>query len=251
MAGASIIDLRWKASQDDGAEGWRGYEVYQSTRSFAGIPAESLDAYRITPEPQLSNSFRAAGLVRGHIYWFRVGSVRGWEGRTERSPLTAEADAAPRPEWNKQVQEIGNPSGVQGIDLSSGEVRRLDPADASALAAFDLYFGTTDPFDGPGPPGSLAGPRLKSVSELANRNPAWAARVVQIKYLGTNWEVPAIVDDGWSREVDLFEGAVYAVKTPEGNYAKILVSSLTGEVSPYRQLSLKWAYQTVRGYPKP
>jgi hypothetical protein len=247
-AGASIADLFWRASPDEGIEGWLGYEIYRATRSFDTVPAESLDAYRITPEPLAATSYRVAGLLRGVIYRFRVGAVRGWDERVERSPLAPQAEAAPRPEWTRQVQELLNPIGVQGIDLSRGEVRRIDPADASSMAAFDLYFGTSDPLDGPGPPETPAGPRLKSVSLLAARNPAWAPRLVLLKRLGTSWEIPPVTDDGWSEEVDLVPGAVYAVKTPEGNYAKILVATLVGEVSPYRQLSLHWAYQTIPGY---
>lgn len=250
-AGTSICDLRWTASGDDGADStWRGYEIYQAPRSFAGIPPDSVAAYRIAG-PITGASYRASGLARGTIYHFCVGAVRAWAGYEERSSLTPDVDIAPRAEWTKQLQEIRNPAGGLAIDLSAGEVRPVDPAGASGNAVFavDLYLGTSDPLDGPGPASDPAAPRIKSVSLLANRNPEWARHRVWVKRLGSDWSVSTVSDDGWGEEADLEPGGVYAVKTTERNFAKLLVADLPTAVSPYRQLTVKWAYQSIPGYP--
>jgi hypothetical protein len=248
--GTSIADLRWTPSRDEASDStWRGYELYAATRTFASIPPDSVLAYRIAG-PITESSFRASELVRGTIYYFRVGALRAWEGREERSPLTAEIDLGPRAEWTWQLQEVRNPAGGLAIDLSSGEVLALDPAEASGLSRRDLYFGTSDPLDGPGPATNPAAPRIKSVSLLRNRNAAWASRRVQLKRLGSDWSVSTVSDDGWGEEADLQQGAVYAAKTPEGNFAKILVADLPVAISPYRQLTVKWAFQSIRDYPR-
>ena len=249
VAGTSIVDLEWQSSADDGVSGWLGYEIFRSTRSFDLVPPDSLPALRIAG-PQTGLRYRAAGLTRGVRYWFAVRSMRGWDTTEERSTLSRPIDAVPRPEWNKQIQEIRNPLGGQAFDLSTGDVRPLDPSDPSGRFSRDLYFGTSDPFDLGGDHGLEATPRLKSVSALANRDPLWSERRFLLKKLGEQWLIGPITDEGWSEEVDLELGAVYAIKTPEGNYAKLLVADLQGSVSPYRQLSVKWAYQTVPNYPR-
>ncbi len=248
-AGTSIADLRWTASIDEGPDStWQGYEVYAATRSFSRIPPDSLAAYRIAG-PIRESAFRASNLTRGTIYFFRVGALRAWAGREERSPLTSEVTSAPRAEWTTQLHEVRNPLGGLAIDLSAGVVRPLDPADATGLSARDLYFGSSDPLDEPGPPADPALPRLKSVSLLANRNAAWASRRVWIKRLGSDWSVSTVSDDGWGEEVDLEAGAVYALKTPERNFGKLLITDLPGGISPYRQITVKWAFQSLRDYP--
>lgn len=249
VAGTSIVDLQWQPSPDDGAPGWLGYEIYRSPRPFDQVPAESLDVL-LVGGPETGQQYRAAGLTRGVQYWFAIRSLRGWEDRSEKSALSASAEAIPRPEWNKQIQEIRHPLGGQAFDLSTGSVVPLDPSDPSGRFSRDLYFGTSDPLDLGGEGGLAAGPRLKSVSALANRDPLWAQRRVLVKRIGTSWQTGPITDDGWSEEVDLELGAVYAIKTPEGNYAKLLVADLQGAISPYRQLTVKWAYQLVPGYPR-
>jgi hypothetical protein len=252
LAGGSIADLGWTPSPDEPLPAWAGYEVYSSTRSLENVPTDSLPAYRIAG-PVTGNSFRASGLRSGRIYYYRVGALRAWavqeEQREERSPLTPQLDMAPRPEWTQQLREVRNPAGGLAIDLSAGEARPLDPADASGVYARDLYFGTSDPLDGPGPAATPATPRLKSIALLANRDPGWARQHVFIKRLGSDWNVSTVSDNGWAEEVDLEQDAVYAVKTPEGNFAKLQVADLTGLVSPYRQLAVRWAYQTIPGYP--
>lgn len=248
-AGGSIADLSWSASPDELLPEWRGYEVYSATRSLDGLPPDSLSAYRVG-EAIVGTSYRASGLRLGTIYYYRVGALRAWEGREERSPLTSQADIAPRPEWTKQLQEVRGRGGDVAIDLSAGEVRPVDPSDASGVFARDLYFGTSDPLDGPGSTSVPATPRLKSISLLANRDPGWGRQRVWLKRLGSDWSVSTVSDDGWAEEVDLEQDAVYAVKTPEGNFGKILVADLPEGVSPYRRLTVKWAFQTIPGYPR-
>lgn len=254
--GTSIADLRWTVSSDEAPDStWQGYEVFAATRSLGSIPRDSLSAYRIAG-PVTTSSYRASGLSRGTIYHFGVGSLRAWgppdNRREERSPLAPEIDIAPRAEWTKQLQEVRNPAGGLALDLSAGEVRALNPADVSGNGVYarDLYFGTSDSLDGPGPAGNPAKPRIKSVSLLANRNAEWARHRVRVKRLGSDWTVSTVSDDGWGEEADLELGAVYAVKTSEGNYAKLLVADLPTAVSPYRQLTVKWAYQSIPGYPR-
>ena len=243
LAGATNIDLTWEPSPDEEMMDWHGYEVFASTQSLVAVPPESLFIYRagIVTEPE-RRGFRVSRLVQGTRYYFRVSARREWPARIQRSSLTDEIEAAPRPEGLALMNEVAAPGGGTVLDLSVGAVRPLSPADPSDIDRMDLYFGTADPMDGPGPL------HLKSVSLLSNRDPGWEGRTIHLQPLGTSWAASEPADGPWLEEVEIVEGGVYAVRLPEGHYGKVQVTSFLG-THPYRQIQLRWAYQSIPDYP--
>jgi hypothetical protein len=250
--GASVIMLVWGASPDHNPRGytvtgWRGYEVFRAPRSFAEIPEGSLGDYLITPQPVPDESLAVMNLRPGNLYWFAVRSVRSLPNEdgttwTERSGISPEVTAYSLPGGAVELREIDHPQGAQAVDLSDGgAVRALDPRDTSAVDRFDLFVGADSAH-----PGELA---LKSVSLLRGIDPAWGARRVGIKAIGTNWDARTTTDDGWAEEAELVEGEVYALKLPEGNFAKIELFDVIRGYAPYRQANLKWAYQVIPDFP--
>lgn len=209
--------------------------------SFADIPPDSLDVLQVATVPDTGHTYRAFRLLLGVRYYYCVRCVRSWDGTTEYSGLSSEVDLAPRPSGNLVLWEEALPTGGTCVSLAKGEVLPLDPSDPSGIADRDLYFGTSDSLDGAG---TL---RLKSVSLLANRNPAWAGRRIKLKAIGTNWNVNTTSDTLWTDHATVVVGEVYAILLPEGNYAKVQVTSVVG-VYPRRQIQLQWAYQLIPGY---
>jgi len=252
VLGSSVVDLAWDASPDEGMDHWRGYEVYMAPVPMSSIPEGELIRYRMAFVPDQIQELRRGGLTRGTLYYFAVGSLRGWgvwmenEQRwemEERSGPGPEVVLSPRPEWlHLGVTELANPGGKVALDLSAGAIRPLDVQDPSGVADRDLYFGTSDPMDGPGPL------RMKSISLLANRHEGWSERVVRFKLLGDDWNVSTTSDEGWLEEISVEIAKVYAVLLPEGNYAKIRITEIARSY-PYRQMQLQWAYQTVPDLP--
>lgn len=239
----SLVDISWDASSDEGIENWAGYQIFYSTSSLVGMPESELDPFLATPEPTRERLVRISGLIQGQRYYFHARSVRRYDGMLERSEPTPEFHMSPRPEG--AVSGFGELSSslAASFDLSARAVRPLDPADPSRIAERDFYFGTTDEFD---QEGNLV---LKSISELANRDPAWGSRVIQIKPLGVdNWNVTTTTDDGWSTQVPIEPLGVYAIKTPEGNFGKIWVTGVS-RFPPERIVTFIWAYQTIPNYP--
>ncbi len=251
VLGPSIADLLWDRSPDENVDHWRGYEIYMSPSPIHSIPEGEHHRYRVALVETGNRWFRRGGLARGTLYYFSAGSLRGWgrwmetEGRwetEERSGPGPEVVLSPRPEWPAFTTELAHPGGPLAIDMSAGAVRPLDVHDASGLSDRDLYFGTSDPMDGPGPVW------MKSVSLLANRNEVWSGRVVRFKSLGEDWNINTTTDDGWEEQVPVVVGRVYAALLPEGNYAKIQITSLEG-AHPNRLTQLRWAYQTIPDFP--
>lgn len=251
IAGSSVVDLAWERGPDEGVDHWTGYEVFMAQVPISSIPEEDLGRHRVGFVQGAIRQYRRGGLTRGTLYHFAIGSLRGWgawieDGERweieERSGPGQEVVLSPRPEWPAHITEFGHPGGSFALNLSAGSVRRLDVHDPSVVAERDLYFGTADPMDGPGPIW------MKSVSLLANRHEGWSERVVRLKLLGNDWSVNTTTDDGWSEQIAVDIGLVYAVLLPEGNFAKIQITSIVG-AHPYRQIQLQWAYQTIPGFP--
>ena len=241
---SNLADVRWASSIDEGIQHWRGYLVYAGEEDLRNKSEADLLPFLVTPAPTPATARRILGLEIGTRYFFHTRSVREYEGVVEYGPLSEPADMSPRPEnLIAQVFEMARFSGGHGVDLSAQSRLLLDPNDPSPLPGVDLYVGTSDPLDGPG---TLM---LKSVSLLANRNEAWGSREVLIKTLEEEeWEVATTTDDEWSTSVPAVRDHVYAVKTPEGNYAKLRVTDVQGG-HPNRSVRLQIAYQTLPNYP--
>lgn len=251
VLGPSVADLYWERSPDENIDHWKGYEISMTPSPINSIPEEERHLHRLALLEGGNRQFRRGGLSRGTLYYFSVSSVRGWgawiesEGRwetEERSGPGPEVVLSPRPEWNAFTTELAHPGGSFALDLSAGTVHPIDVYNPSEVSDRDLYFGTSDPMDGRGPVW------MKSVSLLANRNEAWSDRVVRFKLLGYDWSVNTTTGDGWMEQVPVERDLVYAVLLPEGNYAKIQITGVEGG-HPYRQIQLRWAYQTIPDFP--
>lgn len=246
---ARLSDVSWRASPDEGMDLWRGYEVFAADRSLVGLSEAEVIPLRVSVDPVgASRIFRVrrlaggAELQIGRRYYVHVRSLRVLPNGDERSLMGEEIVFAPRPDWTtSQFNELQSGRGAAALDLSTGSVRLLRAEDAAGLSERDIYFGTSDPDDGPG----VA--VVKSISRLSNRNPAWAGRVLQMKHLGRDWTVSTATDGGWAEELPVVVGDVLALRTPEGNWVKLRVTGLTG-VHPNRALSVQWAYQTIPGF---
>ncbi len=244
-----LSDVSWQASPDEGIDLWRGYEVFAADRSLVGLGEAEVIPLRVSVAPvgesRIFRVRRLAGgaeLQIGRRYYVHVRSLRVLPDGDERSLMGEEIVFAPRPDWTaSQFNELLSGRGGAALDLSTGAVRLLWVDDAAGLPDRDIYFGTSDANDGAG----VA--VVKSVSRLANRNPAWAGRVTQMKRLGRDWTVSSATDDGWTEELSVVDGDVLALRTPEGNWVKLRVTGLTG-VHPNRALSVQWAYQTIPGF---
>ena len=244
---SSLLEVHWDRSLDQGINGWQGYEIFVADHSLAGLSDEQVLPFRLRDTPfnepslalRISRLRDGTSLRVGTKYFVHLRSLRSFEGMTERSEPSVEVNGSPRPEWvQAQFTELNHRLGASALDLSTGRMLSLDPADASGIASRDLYL------DG-GIDGAL---ELRSVSRLSEVNPAWSARAAQIKPLGEDWEVSTTTDDGWSDAVEIQEDGVYAIKLPEGNYAKVRVADITG-FAPNRQIQVVWAYQTIPSYP--
>ncbi|MBK8229906.1 MAG: hypothetical protein IPK72_04800 [Candidatus Eisenbacteria bacterium] len=246
---SSLFTLSWQKSRDHGITHWAGYEVFVADRSLVGLSEAELLPYRLYDEPwtapelttRVSRLRDGRPLRIGTKYYAHVRSLRRWDGLDERSLPSAELDLSPRPDWILAVfPERRHLNGGLALDLSAGRARLLDPGDASGLAERDIYLdGGRE--DGTGPL------EMRSVSLLAGDNPAWGARVCLLKRIAGEPDVSTTSDDGWSTTVAVETGAVYALKTPEGNYAKLSVTSVAG-FAPNRHAHVSWAYQTIPGY---
>ncbi|MFN8548903.1 MAG: hypothetical protein U0527_13285 [Candidatus Eisenbacteria bacterium] len=246
---SSLLEVHWDKSLDHGIEHWSGYEVYVADRSLLGLSNAEISPYLATPTPLSGDNlaFRVQRLPDGRPlrsgtkYYVHLRAIREYGGIVERGEPSIELDMSPRPEWVlAQFTERRHEFGAIALDLSAGRARVLDPNNATGRADRDLFLD--------GGPSGLGPLELNSVSLLAEFDPAWAERPVLLKRLGTDWAVGTTSDDGWALTVAVRAGDVYAIKLPEGNYAKLRVTDVVGS-APNRQAQVVWAYQTIPGYP--
>lgn len=240
---SNLADVTWPRSIDDGIDRWTGYLLYSGPEDLRNKTEEELGPFLLTAQPTRDTRRRVLGLETGVRYFFHVRSVRTFEGIVEYGELSVPAEMSPRPEnLIAQLFEAGRFNGGHGVDVSTLARVAVDPGDPSPLPGVDVYVGTTDALDGAG------GLQLKSVSLLANRDPAWGAREVLIKELGDDWAISTTTDDEWLTAVPAARDRVYAVKTPEGHYAKLRITDVQG-AHPNRSVRLQVAYQTLPDYP--
>jgi len=240
--GPGLVDLSWKRCIDEDVDEWAGYEVYGSTQSLIGLPPESLEPYRLTSAPIIRRRFRVSGVAPGEKTYYQVRSRRDYEGVTEISTEAVEIETATPliRLGGLPLYEIGSIRGTDGIHLPDGSIQPLDPESVDLV---DLYLGTDSPTDGSG---SL---RLKSPRLLAYRNPAWETRTTGIQQIEGDWDEPIAPEEGYLDQVPVAPGRVYAIRTPEGHYAKLHVFQ-SGGAPPERRIYFNWAWQPLQGYPR-
>lgn len=240
--GASVVDLSWDQSVDEGKEGWSGYHVYLATRDLAGLPADSIGAYQINAPPLTRLQYRASSITPGVKYYFQIRSRRDYEGIVEISEDGPVIETATRLDGfgNEPLFEIRSRRGQKGIHLPGGAIEIMDPEHVERI---DLFLGTANP-------GDVGGPlRLKSPSLLAYEDPRWAQRVTGIQALGEDWALAIPPESGYEEEQPVVVGQVYALRTASGHYAKLRVVEATG-APPERRIEFQWAWQPIEGYPR-
>ncbi len=241
--GANLVNLSWSAGPDSAVEFWSGYEVFAAPHSLAGLPLDSVLAYRITGLPLTRLEYRITNAVAGNLLYCHIRSRRDYLGLVERSEAGPEIDTAARLDGfgPAPLFEVASRRGPAGIHLPGGTVETLDAAQRDRI---DLYLGTSDPRD---QGGSLL---LKSPSLLAYRDPAWADRVTGFADLGSVWDVAVPPAEGaYAQELPLKAGGIYALRTADDHFAKIRILELRGS-PPERRIEFQWAWQPKPGYPR-
>jgi hypothetical protein len=240
--GANLINVAWSEAPDASVAHWSGYEVYAASRSLVDAPPETLAAHRMTPLPLDRLEYRILSVTPGQRVFVHVRSRRDYDGVTERSIAGPEFETAARLDGfgEGSLYEVSSRRGAKGVHLPGGSVESLDPQQTSRI---DIYLGTSSTTDGPG---ELW---LKSPSQLAYRDPAWAGRVTGIQELGTVWDVAVPGEGPMLREVQLTNRMVYALYTGDGHYAKFRVLDIHGS-RPERRIEFQWAWQPLPDYPR-
>jgi len=251
------VNLSWDETPDQGLGDFQGYNVYRHTSSMAGMTSTQLRTYllpksssQVTVAGQVEQ-YRDATAVNGTRYYYRVVAVKG--GDFDDFSQGIELDTAPRPEFDSDtVYEFAAANQPSGLRLQSGNAFRMT-SQLLVLAdnrdSIDVYIGTSHATDGGS--GTL---RLKSPHLVDNSDSAWAGRDADIMYLGNSedaWDAYAPEATGWADFQDeaLTEGAVFAVRTPDGHYAKLRVIDVDG-TAPQRQVRCRIAYQPLPNYPR-
>jgi len=240
--GASLIDVSWQASPDEGMEDWRGYEVFAASRSLVDLPVDSLLHYRLTQIPLERLQYRFSPAVPGQKIYFHVRARRDYEGRVERSEIGDEINTAARLDGFgvASLFEVQSRRGAKGVHLPGGLVEPMDPAHGERI---QLYLGTEDAHDGRG---EL---RLKSPSLRAYQDPSWAGQVTGIHYLREEWGQSTPPDTAYVWEAPVEAGKVFGLLTADGHHAKFRVLEMRGS-SPERRIEFQWAWQPLAGYPR-
>lgn len=240
--GANLVTLSWPQSPDAGLEGWSGYEIYAASRDLAGLPAEELAPYRLTPQPTTRLEYRVSPAEPGVRIFYRILSRRDYAGIVERSPGGPQVDTAPPlAGLNREpLYEMASRRGRKAVHLPGGEVEAIDPGNVSR---FDFYLGTSSSNDGPGTP------QLKSPDRLAYLDPAWGGRQTLFRELKGDWSnsKPPPAPEGYTPSVLARQGVVYAMYTADGHYAKVRILELRGAY-PERRVEYQWAWQPLGGY---
>ncbi len=235
--GHEQVTVRWSPSPDAALSDFRRYNIYRGT-----APLLSIDAYQLE---QLGNKVGsvAAGVdtfrttvANGTLYYFHV---RAEKTSGLLSGPTNEVQAAGRAEGSGRVLEEFASDGDSGFDFSSGLTVSLDQDNPDRFVLTDVYLGTGAADDDPSAVLSIKSPEL-----LARLNGEWASRQASVKFLGTDWEASTTASTGFSTQLDVLSGAVYAIKTPGNTYAKIKVESIDGSAGS-RSITFRFAHQST------
>lgn len=233
--GNEQIVLRWTPSTDEGLSTFKQYNVYRGPSSLLTTDAGQLSqlGYKIGSVGAGVDSFRTT-VGNGTLYYLHV---RAEEDDGSLSGASNEVQAAGRSDGAGRILEEFAASGDSGFDFSSGNTVSLKQDNPDRFVLTDIYLGTGATNDT-----SSAVLSLKSPALLVRLNSQWANRSASIKFLGTDWEVNTTTDGGFSSQLDVLAGAVYAIKTPNGNYAKLKVDTMSGTPGS-RSITFRYAYQ--------
>lgn len=231
--GNEQIVVHWSSSPDEGSSDFRRYNIYRNTSSLLNIDAGQLDQLGYKIGSAGVDSFRTT-VANGTLYYFHV---RAEKNDGSLSGTSNEVQAAGRSEGAGRILEEFASDGDSGFDFSSGNTVSLNEDNADRFTLTDVYLGTAAENDTSASPLSLKSPAL-----LARLNGEWANHDATIKFLGTDWAANTTTDGGFASQQDILTGAVYAIKTPSGNYAKLKVDAIAGSAGS-RVITFHYSYQ--------
>lgn len=233
--GNSEILVQWAASPDEGSSDFSRYNVYRGTSTLMNVEASQLDqlGYKIGSVGSGVDSFSTT-VANGTLYFFHV---RAEKDNGNLSATSNEVQASARPEGAGRILEEFAANGESGFDFSTGLAVSLNQDNAARFTLTDIYLGTGAVDDA-----STSGLSLKSPAFLVRLNSEWTSQIATIKFLGTDWDVNTTSATGFGEQTDVLAGAVYAIRTPDGNYAKLGVDSISGEAGS-RSITFRYAFQ--------
>jgi len=235
--GNEQIVVNWVASPDEGLSDFKHYNIYRGTSSLLNTDAGQLEqlGYKIGSSVAGVDSFRTT-VANGTLYYFHV---RAEKDNGNLSGTSNEVQAAGRPEGSGRILEEFAAEGNSGFDFSIGSTVSLDQDNEDRFTLTDIYLGT-----GAADDASTSVLSLKSPALLIRLNDEWANRDASIKFLGTDWDVNSTPDGGFAPQLDVLAGAVYAIKTPGGNYAKLKIDAMEG-LPGSRSITFRYSFQST------
>lgn len=233
--GNEQIVVHWASSPDEASSDFKRYNIYRGATSLLNVDAGQLDqlGYRVGSVAAGVNSFSAT-VANGTLYYFHV---RAEKDNGDLSTTSNEVQAAGRPEGTGRILEEFATNEDSGFDFSQGNTVSLSQGNQNRFVLTDIYLGT-----GAADDASTAALSLKSPALLVRLNAEWASHIASIKFLGTSWDVNTTTETGFASQLDVLSGAVYAIKTPSGNYAKLEVDTISGSPGS-RSITFRYSYQ--------
>ena len=233
--GDEQIVVHWASSPDEDLSTFKRYNIYRGPLSLMSTDAGQLEqlGYRIGSVGAGVDSFRTT-VANGTLYYFHV---RAEKDNGSLSGTTNEVQAAGRQEGTGRVLEEFAANGDSGFDFSDGSTVSLSNDNPNRFALTDIYLGTGAADDASTSPLSFKSPAL-----LVRLNGEWVSHIASIKFLGTDWESNTTTEEGFAAQLDVLAGAVYAIRTPSGNYAKLEVQEISG-LAGSRSVTFRYSYQ--------
>lgn len=237
--GNEQIVVYWESSPDEQLGEFKRYNIYRGSVSLQNTDAGQLETlgYRIGSVVAGVDSFRTT-VANGTLYYIHV---RAEKDNGDLSIGTNEVQAAGRSSGTGRILEELAAEGNSGFDFSNGNTVSLNQDNPERFVLTDLYLGTSAADDASTAPLSLKSPAL-----LVRLNSEWASYIASIKFLGTDWDVNTTTETGFAPQLDVLAGAVYAIKTPGGNYAKLEVDAISGAAGS-RSITFRYSYQPTPG----
>lgn len=231
IAKSGAVVAKWDKSPSEALEDFGWYTVYCCSEPSNPDDDSTVIVVKKDYIPKDSTQTTIGDLTNGRKYYFYARCFKN-DGAT-KSPLVGPAETAPRPEGEDTIYEFAstNPSGFS-FQLGDPLPFKWENKDW-----VDLWL------DGRGnTPLELASPSTYDTQD-------W--RVTKLKDVGEHPfdDVIETTDSGWSQtdKVEATQGHIYIYKTQEGNFGKIRVESIGG-IPPDRNITFRWAYQTIPDY---
>ena len=226
------VAISWNHTPDAGDTGFVGYYLYTRIAPLENVETESLFTYRIFDDPVDQAEYTVMETVSTSKHYYGLRSVKIVDAETTYSELSSEVHTSPTL-WGGGMVVESDAGSTAGIDFSEDSVHAMTLANLNFV---DIYLG------------------VDSENNLQWRSPElygddWADRNSAVKVLGTGLfsDFYAAGSDGWLDTVKVDLGKIYAFRTPDNHYVKLIVEDLSG-IYPNRTVQFSFAYQDVVNY---